>query len=346
MSQEIKSQIDAMGKMKATCTFCNGIGRGVMQKNNDSSEEISEETQGHFQDCLQWATVLNENQSAATRSVLESNTGFASQHPPYPELAKMKDLLLQTKTELEKKARELEHNGQENSEKLRIQQQHCRDTREALIQQHQSEIHKLSKEITRVKKDAKVVINFVRRKANEALDKEEQKRSRERNRMNRMYEEREVELKDKFIRSLGKVERQIAHVLRNEKVAMNDGYNDALPSPPRPRRPYVRRRDSLRDTMGSQETSQRGSIESDASIQGDVMTDDSISTQESQDFNFSENREWFKDRINELEKWTDTLTAALQNRACVESARSLPMRPRTPSPPLIRKTSSHQKWEL
>lgn len=338
MVKEIETQVDAMEQTNnsTTCHCSGGWVKGVKSRRgrafefddkNFPQKEVSDDTRKYFQD-----SGIDEYTNEATK-----RQGYESDVVPVnADLEDVRGNLLRTNIELQGKAKELERMEAENKHKLQLERRHLRKTTEILIEQHKDEIDHLYKEIAKVKTDAKLVIDFVRRKANKALEKEMVNRKNDMFRINQQYEMKEARLKEKFNTSLCKVESQVKQALHKEKVIIYDGCNGALPSPPQP---------TLRSNKFR---SSRVANASDASIQGDVLTDDSISTRESREFNLSDNSEWFQERINELDEWTDTLTNALRdgnvdasmNSPTCESARSPEF------PPPLKRVSTKGKWEL
>jgi len=341
----------------------NGNGHGHSRRFSAVGGEVEDVTQGVrecFNDAMHasvlWgATDIDLEGAAQRRASLASGI-----HSIYPELTEMKELLIKTKDELQNKARELEQNEQESRQKLELERRHFRNTRELLIQQHQEEIHQLSKDVGNVKKDAKVVIEFVRRKANEALDGEMEKRRTDKMRMDRELQERERNLRERFNQRLETVEKQVAHALHQEHFVVetnndekrhrkqDDTIASRLSSSPRP----LRRLASPKNGNSRSKSNLHIRVppsQSDASVQGEVMTNDSISTHEGQYFTFTDNREWFQERISELDKWTDTLANSLN------TARDAPFDEDTnasnsptfmPHPPPVRRISTIKKWEI
>ena len=351
MTKEIGTQIDAMNKMeldgpsqrKSSSDQIPG-GEGCNSKfglNNVTSESVSDETKRYFQDCSN-DIVASERMDAKFSSKSVDDDIETS---GYPHLEDIKRKLLQTKIELQEKARELEQREIENNQKLQLERQHLRKTTEILIEQHKDEITNLKRDIQKVKHDAKVVIDFVRRKANKALENEIEKRKIDKIRMSKQFDEKESILRERFNRGLSKVEREVKYALHNEKFIIQDA--DSLPSPPKS---TLRSRGAplSKEKMRIPKiTRVYGADESDDSVQGDARTDDSLSSRESQPICFSENQKWFHQRINELDEWTDTLAATLQagsEKMTTPSSHSL--EPALDSPPPLKRVSTKNKWEI
>ena len=318
-------------------------------------EHVREDIRECFDDAMHasvlWGATSGDLEGMAQRRASLAS-GIHSIYSVYPELTEMKDLLIKTKDELQTKARELDQNERENQQKLERERTHFRNTRELLIQQHQEEIHKLSKDIGNVKKDAKIVIDFVRRKANEALDGEIEKRKSDKLRMDRELKERERDLRERFNQRLENVEKQVKYALHREQFVMEtkqgsrqDGAAESQSSslPPPKNSSHSRSHLHIRVPSNKSDDSVKG---------GDVRTNDSISTHESRHFTFTDNREWFDERINELDKWTDTLASTLhvlpdapfdEDEKFSTSPTSMP---HPPSPPPVRRISTIKRWEL
>ena len=381
MAKEIQTQIDAIEKegnysdrrlgfaragSRRRSTMGSTIGDGNSRRFSAVSGEVEHVTQGVrecFEDAMHasvlWgATNIDSDGAAQRRASLASGI-----HSIYPELTEMKELLIKTKDELKNKARELEQNEGESRQKLEIERRHFRNTRELLIQQHQEEIHKLSKDVGNVKKDAKIVIEFVRRKANEALDGEMEKRKIDKMRMDRELKERERNLRERFNKRLEDVEKHVTHALHREHFVVesknnatrhqkqDDTIGSRLSSSPQP----LRRLASPKNGNSRSKSNLHIRVppsQSDVSVQGEVMTNDSISTHEGQHFTFTDNREWFQERINELDKWTDTLANSLnaaQDAPFDEDtdvSNSPNFMPHPPSPPPVRRISTTTRWEI
>lgn len=322
---------------------------------------VREEIRDCFDDVFDandiWGGGMNAGGGGSKRRL----SAVSSVYSVYPELIEMKDLLDRTKEELQQKSTELEENEIEFNQKLQIERRHFRNTREALIQQHQQEILKLSKEIMDIKKDAKIVIDFVRKRANEALGQEMEKRKYEKRRMDKELEERENSLKERFNRSLENVEKQVKHALRYENFTTigrkqnNTGHNETgassppssvdsnMPPPPRPTLGAMKQQSSNR-IPGSH---LRVQIPSDNSANDDSVSDDSLSTDDQRHFNFSDKRQWFKERINELDEWTDTIAKSLRSIGISDLTSSSPTsRLHPPSPPPIKRISASKRWDL
>jgi len=327
-------------------------------------EHVREDIRECFNDAMHtsasWGATDGALEGAAQRRASLAS-GVHSIYSVYPELTEMKDLLIKTKNELQKKANKLEQNEEENQHKLELERRHFHNTRELLIQQHQEEIHKFSKDIGIVKKDAKIVIDFVRRKANEALDVEIKKRKSDKSMMDRELRERERNMRERFNQRLENVEKQVKHALNREHFVMEtkharrqDGAIDSLsssPSQPRPpRRPTLAKHNSNKSSDLRIHVPSR---KADDSIEGDDVRDNgSISTHEGRHFTFTDNREWFEERINQLDEWTDTLASTLNVLPDVpfdeggNTPTSPSSMPHPPSPPPVRRISSIRRWEL
>jgi hypothetical protein len=332
-----------------------------MEVGNHGGAGVRDEIRDCFDDVFNTNDIWGTTNGSSKRRLSVASGVYSV----YPELIEMKDLLDRTKEELQIKARELEENEIEFNQKLQIERRHFRNTREALIQQHQQEIHKLSKEIMNIKKDAKLVIDFVRKKANEALGQEMEKRKYDKKRKDKELEEREKSLKERFNRSLENVEKQVKHALRcenfitigrsqsnrdnNETAAGSSpsSVDSNMPPPPRPTLGATKQQSSSNRISGSQLRVQIPSYKSDNSANGDSVSDDSLSTQDQRHFNFSDKRQWFKERINELDEWTDTLTKSLRNIGMSDLTSSSPTsRMHPPSPPPIKRISTSKRWNL
>jgi hypothetical protein len=353
MAKEIGTQIDAMSRLnapKAECQCsCGWQGRSTFnyESNTISSEDVSEETRKYFQDCGNYIGACEGTGTSAATGILSGVAGIPD-IPLHPELDDIKKKLLQTKIELQEKARELEQKEIQNDQKVQAERQHLRKTTEFLIEQHKDEIKNLQKDIVKVKNDAKVVIDFVRRKANKALDNEMEKRMNDKIMLSKHFEEKEAILKERFNLGLSKVDRQVKQALHNEKFFIRDDCNNALPSPPQPKTRSRRLPGCSKTNMRLPRARRREvSNESDDSFQGNILTDDSLSTRESQDIDFSNNREWFQERINELEEWTDTLTATLREGPSITETPVLDTFESAPaSPPPLKRVSTRNEWGI
>jgi len=402
MSKEIQSQIDAIEKdeeeagggflTRRSRSYSNR--RGSTATNNTTTRRVSiaSGTKGlggtgggadatrrrssisgmevggvreEIRDCFDDVFNTNDVWGAGTNGIGSKRrlSVMSGAYSVYPELIEMKDLLDRNKEDLQQMAKELEENEIEFNQKLQIERRHFRNTREALIQQHQQEIHKLSKEIMDIKKDAKIVIDFVRKKANHALGQEVEKRKYEQRRMDNELEERERGLKERFNRSLENVEKQVKHALRCENFITigrkqsnvgpfetttsisSTSVDSNMPLPPRPTLGATRKQSSSNRISGSSQL--RVQIPSDNSANGESVSDDSVSTNDQRHFNFSDKRQWFKERINELDEWTDTIAKSLKNIGMSDlTSSSPPSRLRPPSPPPIKRISTSKRWEL
>ncbi len=347
MAKEIRTQIDAMSRLNAPKNACHcacgwkrerrifNFERMDDRDDSSSSHDGSEKTRKYFQDI-------------DTRDEVETGLRGMMDMPLHPELEDIKRKLLRTKIELQEKAIELDRKDTQNNQKLQDERQHLRKTTEILIEQHKDEIEKLQKEIAKVKNDAKVVIDFVRKKANKALDNEMEKRKNDRIRLSKHFEEKEAILRERFNIGLDKVERRVKQALNNEKFIVHERLENELPSPPKP----VARPRTVTNIPSNRMRLQRSrrrefSNASDASVQGDFRADDSLSTRESQDIDLSKNRQWFQQRIDELEEWTDTLTATFRGNDTLDrTPDTLTADSSPPSPPPLNRVTTRGEWDI
>jgi len=238
------------------------------------------------------------------------------------KVIELKRALIETKSELkeakENTAKELEAQMQEYKEKIEVDRLHYKNSQELMESTHKSELKQAESEIVQVKNDARLVIDFIRRKANEALEEVNTKNKNDKKQMTENMQSLEHQMKQNFNRHLQNLEGQVRNVVREEKIVFQTELTRASK-----RFKTV----SLSPKRESKIPKHRDvSLQSNVSVIEEVFSDDSISTDDTLENVAKENKSNFHEyqnqllrfRIKQLEQWTDTLTIALRNGAMIK----------------------------
>jgi hypothetical protein len=334
MGQEIRTQIES-------------IQRGTMSGSNINKQQQQQHHQQqnpqHFtfndQIIEQFDKVYESEQDEAwsvhgntTRSKIidsELKESMSKNSVLEGQIKMLKEALLEKKTELksqqEKTIKEVKNCEQKYKEKNQVERLHFENSQRLLKHKHNEELKKIKKDVVQVKSDARLVIDFVRRKANEAIADESLKIEQQKKSMGKKMEALESQMKRTFHSHLHTLEEEVKMVVRKEKKAID---LTILPPPP-PKNISIAHRRMLNSRRCS-----NVSIPTDESEAPDLCSDDSISTSYSDvsgsdQFSFmkhdkdkyiSDQHEILKSRVQELEQWTDTLTLALRNGAKIKGS--------------------------
>jgi len=269
-----------------------------------------------------------------------------------PDLIQLKEDLIKKSEELKDMKeiidRQMDEHKQQYFDRLELERYQFKKIRDQLIRKHKKEIEETREEITRVKKDAKSVIDFIRRKANEALAEEVEKSRFEKKQLNRNLNNQENKLKEAFNTRLHKIEEEVKITFQNTKFAVQDTHI----SQSKPRRSCQPTSiESDRNIMGEISINRGNTkIETDNSIIGGSTTGDSISTKDDTcSIDLVSKQKWFERRIDELDTWTDELSSTLQNGVNLQGSKPfydsrVNMSIEPPLPPPIRRISTRGPW--
>lgn len=320
MGQEIRSQIEGMDLINKPqhFTFDESI--------KNTFDKIYTQGESYYdQDELQDPDNVN-------------NRSSAMQTPPKKaalerRIKKLEEKLLEKETELkiqkEKAAKDLKYCEQQYKEKNQVDRLHFENSQRLLKSAHGDETQKLKKEISQVKSDARLVIDFIRRKANEAIADENSKIQKQKNSIGKKMEELQSEMKKTFHNHLCSLEEEVIMVVKKEKKKAVD--LKILPPPP-PKNIIIFPKH--KPIASSSRPFLRSSIPTDESEAPNLCSDDSISTcysdeiplfvREKRDDQIIMNEhDLLRSKVQELEEWTDTLTLALRTGAKLKGPKSV-----------------------
>jgi len=235
------------------------------------------------------------------------------------ELRKLEERLIHKEIELkahcEKAIKDLKYCEQKYREKIQIDHLHFENSQQLLKQSHEDEMRKVNEEIAQVKSDARLVIDFIRRKASQAIAEESTKVEYQKKSMGKKMEAIEAEMKKKFNDHLISLEEEVRNVVNNEKRKVMN--SKILPSPPPPTNVCLFSKPKMNSSPMKKKIDI--SIPSDGSEVQCLYSDDSISSCKSGEMRnttgLENEHDILKRRVQELEKWTDTLTLALRTGA-------------------------------
>ena len=247
-------------------------------------------------------------------------------------IKKLEEKMLEKETELkvqkEKAAKDLKYCEQQYKEKNQVDRLHFENSQRLLKSAQSEETQKLKKEISQVKSDARLVIDFIRRKANEAIADENSKIQQQKNSIGKKMEDLQSEMRKTFHNHLCSLEEEVNMVVRKEKKKAVD-LKILPPPPPKNIAIFPKRKPiapSSRPFLSS-------SIPSDESEAPNLCSDDSISTccsdeiprfiRHKRDDQTMNEHELLRSRVQELEEWTDTLTLALRTGAKIKGPKSV-----------------------
>lgn len=275
-----------------------------------------------------------------------------SKEAELPDLTELKKDLVKKSEELKDMKeiidRQMEGHKQQYFDRLELERYQFKKIRDQLIRKHKQEIEETRQEIVRVKKDAKSVIDFIRRKANEALADEVEKSRFEKKQMNRNLNNQENKLKEDFNQRLYKIEKEVKSSLQNTKFAVQDTYISRS-KPSRFCQSSIESDVKVVEQVSINRDNTK--METDDSIIGESMTGDSISTKDDMySIDLVSKQKWFEKRIDELDTWTDELSSTLQHGVNLEESKpsynsrvKLSIEPPPPPPP-IKRISTRDRW--
>ena len=323
MGQEIRSQIEGIDSMNKPqhFTFDESI-------KNTFDEIYTQDENFHDQDELQHPD--NTNNKASTMQATPKKIILERR------IKKLEEKLLEKETELkvqkEKAVKDLKYCEQQYKEKNQVDRLHFENSQRLLKNAHCVETKKLKKEISQVKSDARLVIDFIRRKANEAIAEENSKIQKEKNSIGKKMEDLQSEMKKTFHNHLCSLEEEVNMVVKKEKkkaIGLK-----ILPPPPPKNISIFSKRKPIPPLSGPFFSS--SSIPTDESEAPNLCSDDTISTcysdevppivGEKRDEHILNEHEILRSRVQELEEWTDTLTLALRTGAKIKGPKSIPQR--------------------
>ena len=323
MSQEIKNQVEGMQhcvNKPQHFTFHDCIANNfdkIYPQNDD--DNLDEKAQGGIQPKNRNEIYNNSTIESEVQSKSEQNASIIALER---QVKMLKECLLEKKTEIRVQKENAE---QQCKEKNQVDRLHFENSQRLLKHKHHEELRKARKEIVQVKSDARLVIDFVRRKANEAIADESSKMEFQKKSMGKKMETMESQMRKTFHSHLHKLEEEVKMVVRKEKKAID---LTILPPPPPKHISIISKHKSKPPPIIR--SCYNMSIPSDESEAPDLCSDDSISTcysdmsrlasREEKDSNISDVHELLKSRVHELEQWTDTLTLALRKGAKIKGS--------------------------
>ncbi len=331
MGKEIRSQIEGIQGTKKPQHFTFDEGLFDNLDNIYSKEgDVENEKDMHWSDCK------NVPYNSNSRTMFHSASSRQNNdiHSLERQIKKLQASLAEKKTELriqqENATKELKNCEQQYKEKIQIDRLHFENSQRLLKHKHDEDLKKAKKEIAQVKSDARLVIDFIRRKANEAIAEENSKAERQKKSIGKKMQALESEMKKTFHNHLHTLEEEVKMVVRKEKKAID---LTILPPPPPKHISLMSKRklniSPIRACCGDV------SIPTDKSEAPELCSDDSISTCYSDESPMVSNdekgtscgsnqHELLKSRVQELEQWTDTLTIALRNGAKIKGSNLSP----------------------
>lgn len=276
MGQEIRTQIEGMQEISSKplhFTFEETINNTFDEIYNQGN--VCHEQQEEVQSERRRSTPCKNNIAAPTIQTTskQATISVALQR----RIETLEESLVEKETELkaqhEKASKDLKYCGQQYKEKIQVDRLHFENLQRFLKHAHNDEMKKAKKEIAQVKCDARLVIEFVRRKANEAIDEETSKMEHQKKSIGRKMEALESEMKRTFHNHLLSLEEEVKMVVKKEKNKAVD--LNILPPPP-PRNISILQKRNLNSSPSR--PCLDTSIPSDKSEAPDLWSDDSIST--------------------------------------------------------------------
>ena len=297
-----------------------------LPNHHNEKEEVHHQHQQHFHhpctqkqpqpypsSSTQCHNATNERQTASSLSLLRS------------QIKKLEDQLSDKQTELklqkEKSVKALKDCEQQYRDKNQVDRLHFENSQRLMKHAHDEEMNKLKQEMAQVKSDARLIIDFVRRKANEAIQEESHKMEHQKRSIGKKMEALESQMQKTFHNHLHNLEQDVKMVMRKEKKAIN---LSVLPPPPPKNIAIIPNKRKMKFDFKKDESR---SFPTDETKTPDLRSNDSISTFFSDSDGgvqsneksgcISNEHELLKTRVKELEQWTDTLTLALRSGAKV-----------------------------
>lgn len=292
----------------------------------------------------------NPNLYRSTRPKSASFCHSSQEIPQDQQVRQLTQMLLQKDSELQFVKEDAVHAIEIHRKQFQIDLEEEKSKwncmKEIMEQNHQNVILKKQREVERVKNDAKLVIDFVRRKANKAIEEEKSKGQVNRQLMENKFLEMELRMKELFNSKLQKAETVIQKILSQQRFQVEKKNHEApsqcVPSPLPPKKTKLKKyrlhlsdkdkvstvntrisndstcrgRDSdesisTRSSMETSENDNGGSLEpSRNEIVNEGNTKSIKSDKEDEDM--ATKNKWFLDRLDELEEWTDALTLAIE----------------------------------
>lgn len=272
----------------------------------------------------------NEQHDACRNNNSSSNKRAISPSTLERRIEKLEESLLDKETQLkaqqEKARKDLKYCEQQYKEKNQVERLHYENSQSLLKRAHEEEIRKVKKEIAQVKSDARLIIDFIRRKASEALAEENSKVEHQKKSIGKRMEAMEAEMKKTFHDHLVSLEEEVKKVVKKERTKAID--LQILPPPPPKNISILPKRKS---NTAAVRRHWDDSIPSDETEAPALCSDDSISTCRSDEISSIDikkirdtetinEHEILRSRVQELEEWTDTLTLALRTGAKIKGS--------------------------
>lgn len=334
MSQEIRNQIEGIQQSNRPqhFTFEDTVKNSFDHTfHHHSRNSIHRQT--NIVDELNFDRIGSNNVTFSNESPKRIHT-FKDDSSLGRRIKKLEVSLLEKKTELkaqqENAFKEMENMEQQYKEKIQVDQLHFENSQRILEKAHDEEIKKLKKEMVQIKSDARLVIDFIRRKANEAIAEENSKVKYQKMSIGKKMEALESEMKKTFHHHLMSLEEEVRNVVKKER---NKAVDLKILPPPPPKNISILRKDrlhsltsfrlddSLPSTDESKAPANKCSDDSISTCNSDVMfTSDLVNKMK--DSECTNEHEILRNRVQELEHWTDTLTLALRSGAKIISSPS------------------------
>lgn len=273
----------------------------------------------------------------------QSASYYPSQEiPPEQQIHQLTQMLLQKDSELQfvkdDAVKAIEANRKQHKLDLEHEKSNLKCMKEVIESKHEKDLLKVRKEIDRVKNDAKLVIDYVRKRANKAIEAERANSEREKRSVEERFNQMEHKMVEAFNSRLQKAESAIKSILSEQHFAVQSKHGPLNVPDPVFRLETREKRDQVCDPKNEASPT---STTSDNSTCRDRDSEDSISTRSSihsrddchlnnragNELNRETNdhestdeeaikktkrNQWFQDRLDELDQWTDALTLAIQ----------------------------------
>ncbi len=324
MGQEIRSQIEAINMQSTNrpqhFTFDDSI--------LDDLDFISIPPQSNEGTTDPTTRNVSSSMPSSSSSIPHHHARSSNEQALKRQIKNLESILSEKKSELklhqEKASKDLKDCEQKYRERNQVERLHFENSKRLMKHAHNEELKKFKKEIAQVKSDARLIIDFVRRKANEAIAEESTKMVNQKRSIGKKMEALESQMKKTFHSHMNNLEEEVKMVMRKEKKAIN---LTILPPPPPRNISIMSKRKLNRCTMDFVKEDIK-SIPSDEIEVPDMYSNDSISTcfsesgdllsKDKKDKCISNEHQLLKTRVKELEEWTDTLTLALRSGAKIK----------------------------
>ena len=282
--------------------------------------------------------------SSLSSSRPQSASCYLSQEiPPEQQIYQLTQMLLQKDSELQfvkdDAIKALETNRKQYNVDLEKEKSNFKSMKEVIEKKHETDLLKVRKEIERVKNDAKLVIDFVRKKANNAIEAERANSEKEKRNVEEKFNEMEHKMVEVFNSRLQKAESAIKSFLSQQRFAVKSKDTSPIPIPAsrfetdasKDKHPAAQNgispasttsdNSTCRDRDSEDSISTRSSINGrdDCFLTNQIRTNSELKkdkhdaeTNDEEKIKKAKKNQWFQDRLDELDQWTDALTLAIQ----------------------------------